>query len=174
MARGSSKKWRNAARKREMSIAGVLIIAAAVFALVIIPQGVVRPSSVKHLPLSPVFLPYVLAVLVVIFAALHLVEAWIAPDAVAAPPSDDDATHPRWKLRVSVLFACLLGYLILPDMLGMLATAIMITIGLMFLAGERRPLILTGVGILMPVLVWLFFTQVAQVPLPDGFFEAWR
>ena len=121
-----------------------------------------------------VFFVIFVSALVVVFAALHLVEAWIAPDAVAAPPSEDEATHPRWKLRVSVLLACLLGYLLLPDMLGMLATSIIVTIGLMFLAGERRPLILASVGILMPVLVWLFFTQVAQVPLPGGVFEAWR
>ncbi len=174
MAKGSLTKWRNAARKREMSIAGALIVAAILFALIAIPQGVVRPSSVKHLPLSPVFLPYVLALLVVIFAALHLIEAWIAPDAVAAPPSEDDAIHPRWKLRVSVLFAGLLGYLFLPEVLGMLVTAIIVTMGLMALAGERRPGVLLGVGLLMPLLVWLFFTEVAQVPLPSGFLGDWR
>jgi hypothetical protein len=174
MAKGSSTKWRNSARRREMLIAGVLIVAAIAFALIVIPLGVMRPTSVKHLPLSPVFLPYVLSLLVIVFAALHLLEAWIAPDAIASPPSEDDATHPRWKLRVSVLFLCLAGYLLLPEMLGMLATSILVTIGLMALASERNPLILIGVGILMPTLVWLFFTEVAQVPLPGGLFDNWR
>ncbi len=174
MAKGSSSRWRNAARKREMLIAGVLIVAAALFAAIVIPMGVVRPTSVKHLPLSPVFLPYVLALLVIVFAALHLIEAWIAPDAVASPPTEDDAIHPRWKLRIAVLFMCLVGYLLLPELLGMLATSIIVTVGLMVLAGERRLLVLLGVGLIMPLLVWLFFTEVAQVPLPSGFLGDWR
>lgn len=174
MAKASSTKWRNAARRREILIAAGLILAAVIFALVVIPAGVVRPSSVKHLPLSPVFLPYVLAALVAVFALLHLIEAWIAPDAVASPPSEDEATHPRWKIRVAFLFACLLGYLMLPEMLGMLATSILITIGLMALAGERRLLVLLGVGLFMPLMVWLFFTEVAQVPLPAGMLGDWR
>ena len=114
MAKDSSTKWRNAARKREMLIAAALIWPRASLHWWSSRMGVVRPSSVKHLPLSPVFLPYVLTVLVIVFAGLHLVEAWIAPDAVAAPPSDDGATHPRWKLRISVLFAGLLGIFCCP------------------------------------------------------------
>lgn len=178
MVTARSAKWRNTARRREIAIALALIVAAAVFAFVVIPAGVVKPASVKRLPLSPVFLPYVLTGLVALFAALHLLEAWLAPDAIAAPPDASQETHPRWKLRIAVLCACLAGYLFLPDVLGMLATAIIVTIALMALMSERNPLILIGVGVLLPTLVWLFFTQVAQVPLPLGIFESlfdgWR
>ncbi|QFT92122.1 Tripartite tricarboxylate transporter TctB family protein [Roseovarius sp. THAF9] len=156
-------------RGSEIIFAVITILAALVFALVVIPNGVTRPASVKHLPLSPVFLPYVLTIGVGIFALIHLLEAIFA----AHIPGEDDAslgTHPRWKSRVLMLVGLLALYLLMPGRLGMPLTAIIVTIALMAIGGERRPLILLGVGIAVPVLVYLFFAHVAQVPLPMGLF----
>lgn len=159
-------------RRREIIFAALTLLASALFAFVVIPAGVTTPASVKHLPLSPAFLPYVLTAGVGLFALIHLLEAIFA----AHIPGEDEAslgTHPRWKSRVLMLVGLLLVYLLLPDQLGMPVTAMLVTIALMAIGGERRPLILLGVGIGVPLLVYLFFAHVAQVPLPMGLFEDW-
>ncbi|MGK7651884.1 tripartite tricarboxylate transporter TctB family protein [Roseovarius sp. B08] len=159
-------------RRREIVFAVLTILASVLFALFVIPAGVTSPASVKHLPLSPTFLPYVLTIGVGLFALIHLLEAIFA----AHIPGEDDAslgTHPRWKSRVLMLVGLLALYLLMPERLGMPLTAIVVTIALMAIGGERRPLILLGVGIAVPLLVYLFFAHVAQVPLPMGLFEDW-
>jgi hypothetical protein len=159
-------------RRREIIFALATLLAALLFALLVIPAGVTQPSSVKHLPLSPVFLPYVLTLAVALFALVHLAEAvWAAhiPDEDAPLPDP----HPRRGRRLALLAALLLAYLMLPDRLGMLLTAILVTIALIAMGGERRLPVLFGVGIAVPLLVYLFFVHVAQVPMPAGLFEEW-
>lgn len=159
-------------RRREITFAVLTLLASLLFAFVVIPAGVTSPASVKHLPLSPTFLPYVLTIGVGLFALVHLLEAIFA----AHIPGEDGnplGVHPRWFSRLAMLVVLLLIYLILPETLGMPLTAILVTIALMAIGGERRPLILLGVGIAVPVLVYLFFAHIAQVPLPMGLFEDW-
>ncbi|EBA07048.1 tripartite tricarboxylate transporter TctB family protein [Sagittula stellata] len=159
-------------RRREIVFAALTLIAAALFAAIVIPAGVTTPGSVKHLPLSPAFLPYVLTGAIALFALVHLLEALFAPHV-----PDDDATppdlHAHWKLRLLVLCVLLLIYLLVPETLGMLLTSIVVTVVLMAMGGERRPLVLLGVGITVPLLIYLFFVHVAQVPMPAGIFEDW-
>ena len=160
-------------RRREIVFAALTLAASVLFALIVIPTGVTTPSSVKHLPLSPAFLPYLLTIAIGLFALIHMLEAIFAPH---IPGEDEDmmsGVHPRWKSRLLMLCALLLVYLLAPDRLGMLLTSVLVTIALLAIGGERRPVILLGVGITVPLLVYLFFAHVAQVPLPTGIFEDW-
>ncbi|WHZ34293.1 tripartite tricarboxylate transporter TctB family protein [Sagittula sp. MA-2] len=159
-------------RRREIIFASLTLIAAILFAAIVIPAGVTTPASVKHLPLSPAFLPYVLTAGVALFALVHLLEAVFAahiPDEDAAAPN----VHAQWKPRLLALCVLLLISLLVPETLGMLLTSIVVTIVLIAMGGERRPLILLGVGITVPLLIYLFFVHVAQVPMPAGIFEDW-
>ncbi|MHA7852025.1 tripartite tricarboxylate transporter TctB family protein [Roseovarius sp.] len=160
-------------QRREILFAALTLAASVLFGLFVIPGGVVTPASVKHLPLSPAFLPYLLTAAIGIFALVHLLEAIFAPHIPAEEEAGALDAHPKWKSRVLMLVALLLVYLLLPDQLGMLVTSMVVTIALLAIGGERRPVILIGVGISVPLLVYLFFTQVAQVPMPLGFFEDW-
>jgi len=160
-------------RRREIVFAGLTLAASALFALIVIPRGVTTPASVKHLPLSPAFLPYLLTASIGVFALIHMLEAIFAPHIPAEDEGAQPGMHPRWKGRVLMLCALLALYLFLPDQLGMLPTSILVTVALLAIGGERRPLILLGVGISVPLLVYLFFAHVAQVPLPTGIFEDW-
>lgn len=160
-------------RRREILFGAVTVVSAAAFALLVIPDGVTTPASVVHLPLSPAFLPYVLTIGVGLFAAIHFLEAIFAPHMPADDEDRGGGLHARWKSRGLILSLLLLTYLLLPERLGMLTTAIIVTIALLAIGGERRPLILLGVGISVPLLVYLFFVHVAQVPMPTGLFEDW-
>ncbi|MEI4261562.1 tripartite tricarboxylate transporter TctB family protein [Roseovarius sp. D0-M9] len=160
-------------RRREIVFASLTLAASILFGLFVIPGGVATPSSVKHLPLSPAFLPYLLTVAIGVFALIHLLEAIFAPHIPAEDEAGSLDPHPKWRSRVLMLSALLLVYLLLPSHLGMLATSMLVTIVLLAIGGERRPVILFGVGITVPLLVYLFFAHVAQVPLPLGIFEDW-
>jgi len=160
-------------RRREIVFAGLTLAASVLFALIVIPRGVTTPASVKHLPLSPAFLPYLLTAAIGVFALIHMLEAIFAPHIPAEDDGAQPGVHPRWKSRVLMLCGLLVVYLVLPDRLGMLPTSILVTIALLAIGGERRPLILLGVGIGVPLLVYLFFAHVAQVPLPTGILEDW-
>jgi len=159
-------------RRREITFAAATLVASVLFALFVIPGGVTTPASVVHLPLSPAFLPYVLTAGVGIFALIHMLEAIYAPH---IPPDDEGGggLHASWKSRGLMLSVLLLIYLLLPERLGMLITSILVTIALLAIGGERRPRILFGVGISVPLLVYLFFVFVAQVRMPLGIFEDW-
>ena len=161
------------ARRREVGIGLCLIAVAACLAFVAIPLGVTRPTSVASLPLSPVFLPYLLSALIGVFAILHIIAAFTVPHPPIAN-SDDGTAHPRWLLRGALVATLLLGYLMLPQFIGMLPTAIALTVTLMRLGGERRLLVLAAFGVLMPLVIYLFFVFVAQVPMPTGVFGDWR
>ncbi len=140
--------------------------AAAAFAAVIVPWGVVAPRSVEHLVLSPAFLPYVLSGLVGLFAAVHAVVSLRSPE-LADVAREDDA-HPRWQSRLCILSILLCCYWVLPETVGMLASAIAVTGGLLWLGGERRWPVFLGIALLLPAAIYLFFVTVAQVPLPTG------
>ena len=161
------------ARRYEVGIGLCLIAVATLLAFVAIPFGVTRPSSVSHLPLSPVFLPYLLSALIGAFAVLHIVTALTVPHLPAAD-SDDSTLHPRWFLRGVLIAVLLLGYLMLPQFVGMFPTAVALTVALMRLGGERRLRVLAAFGVLVPSAIYLFFVFVAQVPMPTGVFGDWR
>ena len=161
------------ARRREVWIGLCLIAVAALLAFAAIPLGVTRPTSVSSLPLSPVFLPYLLSALIGVFAILHIVAAFTAPHSPVAD-SDDGALHPRWLLRGALVAILLLGYLMLPQFIGMFPTAIALTVALMRLGGERRLPVLAVFGVLLPLVIYLFFVFIAQVPMPTGVFGDWR
>ncbi|MGP1255082.1 MAG: tripartite tricarboxylate transporter TctB family protein [Kiloniellales bacterium] len=149
------------------ALVGIVTFAAtAVFAAIVVPWGVVAPRSVEHLVLSPAFLPYVLSGLIGLFAAIHALISLRSPE-LADITKEDDA-HPRWLARLCILSVLLGGYWALPETFGMLATAVAITGGLLWLGGERRPAVFLGVALLLPVAIYLFFVTVAQVPLPTG------
>lgn len=147
--------------------------ASLAFALVVIPLGVVSPGSVTHLPLSPVFLPYVLTALVGLFGLICGLQALLGPGVPKEAGEDEFALRRSWVLHLLLIGAALTAYYLLPEAIGMLLTAVLVTGFLVWLGGERRILMILGVALLLPVAVYLFFTWVAQVPLPEGYFEGW-
>ena len=167
VSRTDRDRLRARQRRYEAIFAVAMMVFAAAMALVVIPAGVRVPASVAHLPLSPRFFPYVLVGMVFVFAAAILVMSVIGPP---PPPPDTTASalRPRWPLRLAALSAVLMGWVVLPEQVGMLPLAIVATIILLMVGGERRTWVLGAVGVVVPVLVYLLFTEVFHVPMPAG------
>ncbi|HCR98935.1 MULTISPECIES: tripartite tricarboxylate transporter TctB family protein [Halomonas] len=158
---------------KDAMLGGGIFVASVLFAWIVIPAGVVSPASVERLPLSPVFLPYVLTTLIGIFGLIYGMQASIG---LGVPKEEnDESTHlrRRWPLHILLVAACFFAYCFLTQYLGMLLISIMVTGFLIWLGGERRPLILVSVSIGLPLVLYLFFTLFAQVPLPKGLLEGW-
>lgn len=144
---------------------------AILFAAFVIPAFISVPESVKAAPLSPAFLPYVLSGLI---AVLGLVCAGQAMFGRGVPKEDGEGFDPapRWPLAAVLVAGVLAAFWWLPEIAGMLPVSIGAMAVLLLMGGERSAVRLVLVSILVPLAVWLFFTRVALVPLPEGPLEA--
>lgn len=158
---------------KDAMLGGGIFIAAVLFAWIVIPAGVVSPASVKRLPLSPVFLPYLLTALIGIFGLIYGMQASIGRGVPKEENDESSLLRRRWQLHILLVVACFSAYCFLTQYLGMLLISILITGFLIWLGGERRPLTLVAVSIGLPLILYLFFTLFAQVPLPKGLIEGW-
>lgn len=154
-------------RRHDAIFAVAMMVFAVAMAFVVIPAGVRVPASVTHLPLSPRFFPYVLVGMVFVFAAAILVMSVIGPPPLP-PDTEATALRPRWPLRLAALGAVLAAWVVLPERVGMLPLAIVATVILLLVGGERRIWMLGAIGVVVPVLVYLLFTEVFHVPMPAG------
>ena len=148
---------------------GTMTLAMAIgFAAVVVPAGVVSPRSVEHLVLAPTFLPYVLTGLIGLFGAIHAIFGLRSPELGDVAEAVD--TCPAWLVRLPVVSALIASYWLLPETIGMLASAVGVTSSLLWLGDERRWQVFLGVAVLLPTAVYVFFVWVVQVPLPAGNF----
>ncbi len=149
------------------------VVATILFAAIVVPAGIVSPASVKALPLSPTFLPYVLSGLIGVFALICGIQALVGSGVPKEINEEEFVLRRKWPLGLLVAIVAGLAYYLLPEMIGMLPAAMLVTGFLVWFGGERGILVAVGVAIVLPLLVYLFFTKIAEVPLPQGMFEGW-
>lgn len=150
---------------------GVIALAAGLLFWVI-PGGVQVPASVKAAPLSPAFLPNVLSALVGLLGLICLVQATLGQGVPKEASELSFEAARSWPLRFAMVLAAFLAFWLLPEEIGMLPVAIGVMAGLIFAGGERNIGRGALLAALIPLGVWLFFSRVAQVPLPEGPIEA--
>lgn len=150
---------------------GVAVVAAA-FVFWGIPDRVVTPASVKAMPLSPAFLPYVLTALIGVLGLVCGVQAVFGS---GVPSEEGEGFYPAsdWPIRLLGLAVVLSAFYYLPDVAGMLGVSIAAMMVLVWMGGEKSVVRGVLVSVLIPLLVYLFFVKIAQVPLPQGFLEGW-
>lgn len=159
-------------RRARDAIFGVgVAIAACVFAIAVIPIGIVSPASVKHLALSPTFLPYALTILIGVLGLVCAAQALFAPGLPKDPGDGHFGLRDGWPISLALLIGAFCAYCLLTETLGLLIVSVLVTGGLMLLGGERRPMMLIGAALLLPTAIYLFFARVAQVPLPAGLLD---
>ena len=73
-----------------------------------------------------------------------------------------------------MVLATLFVFYFLIDHLGMVVPGIAVIFGMMWFAGERRYALMATVAVVVPVLLYVFFVHVANIPIPLGIFESLR
>ena len=147
---------------------GVLLVGILVF-FALIPYGIDQPENVKHAALAPNFWPKIIAAVI---AAMGLLLA-INPGRATESESDGGAWTQRLPGLAVSLGSLFAFYFLIPS-LGMVATGAALAFGLMVFAGERRWRLAIAVALGIPILLYVFFTYVASIPIPLGVFESLR
>lgn len=143
----------------------------------LIPAGVNAPARVAVEALAPAFWPSIILWMTLILGAILLAEGvfeYFRP-APAAEKTDSEYLPVRdavFRLGVAVVFLFIYYFLI--EVIGMVAASVLAILVFTWFSGERRYVIFVPVAILLPFGLYYFFTEVAHVPLPLGYFETFR
>ena len=152
-------------------VAGLCFLGFGILAVaVLIPYGIAQPPSVKYRALSPSFWPYIVCSAIGVTGVLLLVyELLVASRKEERTAAEPPTGRSAWvALRPFVVMALLLAIYLTLEFLGFVLTTTLGLVALMLLAGERRPLIVLPVALLLPLALHLFFVKAAQRPIPGG------
>ncbi|MEK9582720.1 MAG: tripartite tricarboxylate transporter TctB family protein [Candidatus Puniceispirillum sp.] len=145
-------------------VSGLIMLAIGVsLVFILIPMGIDTPKKVRYAALSPNYYPYIVAiVLSAIGGAIIVRSRHFQPD------DDSPQAHPNAARRIC-LFLLLLGlYAGALNLLGFVVASMLALVGSLLLAGERRATIIIPVAALLPVVLYLFFYKIANIPIPLG------
>ena len=168
---------------------GIAIVMVSVFGwLIVIPIGIVLPAGIEIQALSPDFWPLIVVGMMAMAGgslALQGAINWrkaIRQNRSHEPHRMECETEGSVKelpigqaaVRVAVVIATLfLLYYAIPQ-IGMVVANMMLLVFLTWFAGERRFKIILPMAIALPLVLYIFFVYVANVPIPLGVFEALR
>lgn len=146
--------------------AGLVLIAGGLFFLAHLLGA---PAEGVTAFVSATTLPTALAVILTGLGAVLLAGAWRARHRTAPATSDDSArTDCGGKLRVLLLGAGTAAYIGLLPVLGYLACTMVYIGGIALLFGNRRPLSVALLILLVPLALMLFFEKFMIIPLPSA------
>ncbi len=148
-------------------IAGLLFIAiAALIIWVAIPYGVQEPKKIKFVALSPSYYPRLVGYCLLIFGA-----ALVGTRLTRSQDESTDSSNlvrKDWLMKLACIIGTLAGYYLCLETLGFVLASTIALFILLLLAGERKPIPLLLISTLLPVSLHLFFTKVANIPIPSG------
>lgn len=151
-------------------LAGLLFICvAAVIIWVAIPHGVQEPKKVKFAALSPSYYPRLVGYCLLLFGLVLLITRGIS--AKHKPTDENQNLSNNWIVVLIGIAVTLSAYYFSLEFLGfVLASSIALFI-LLLIAGERSVPALLLIPALLPLALHLFFTKVANIPIPSGFLQ---
>lgn len=157
----------------DLVIGSGVVILALLGLLAIIPSGVVLPGGIDIAALSPDFWPQMVMIGMGLAGAIVLFQGLFP--AAGATNSDSDNESLSFGIATLKLVTAILSvfvYYFAITYVGIVVSSCVVLLGLMMLGGERRYAILLPTAIILPVLLYYFFTYVANVPLPLGMFQS--
>lgn len=175
---------------KDTVVGGTVVAFALLELFFLVPYGVDDPGTVDVMALGPNFWPTVIGVFLLFMGSLVIgqdvlrrrTRAFVpeppdSPDSPATVATVDGeengpallAPVPRTIAAVALLFV----YYAVLDPLGMVAASMLAMAAFTLLAGERRLTIVIPLALAVPVVLFLFFREIAQVSIPLGLFEDW-
>jgi hypothetical protein len=145
----------------------------------IIPMGIYVPSNIRLRVMAPDFFPKTVSLflifmsLVLAFQTLVLMRKRRHGSILAKPPESERSASDAeigWIPVVKVLSAILMLFLyyLAVVWIGILAASILFLLIFSILYGERRFKFTLPLAVGLSVIIYLFFTKVAMIPLPNG------
>lgn len=154
-------------------LAGALFIVTALLLLLwLIPHGVDAPRKVKFAALHPAYYPRIVACVLLLIGIATTLTAFKKGADIQHSEAQITTTVRRTIVLLVLAILATVAFFMLP-ILGFPLTTGSLLLVAMPLAGERRWLIVLLVAVLLPTLLYLFFTKVANIPIPGGVLESW-
>jgi putative tricarboxylic transport membrane protein len=145
--------------------AGVLCVAFALFLFLIMPDQIEEPPKLfgrSTSALSPKLFPSIVAGL------LLVVGGWLAIASFRLREQNDLRRLARGALtNITVTVGLLLTYALLLEPLGFILSSVLVSVALAFYYGGRNPLALALVTIGVPVAIFVVFSRLLHVFLPE-------
>ena len=166
-----------------IGLAGITLALSGIFYL--IPRFIVVPQQLDSLALSPAFWPNIIMGILLFTSTIILIQGLVAQRRQLLYPGKENRfitheestdTYPLDGPRAVVLCAAVgifFCYYWLIDHIGILLSSVLALLALMGLGGERRLKVLLPLAIILPVVLYYFFTRVAHVYLPQGIFYSY-
>ena len=153
-----------------------MAVAFSIVLFTILPRAVIVPSSIKIISLRPDFWPSLLCVSLIALSLLMAGISWVV-QFQSEGYSDMGEEKILGNIHLSrldtakpyIVMTGLLAYYIMIEPLGIIISSIIALLGLALLYGERKFKTLIPVAVLLPIGLYLFFTKIANVPLPFGY-----
>ena len=155
---------------RDVIVGFAVVLLAGVILLVLIPHGIPTPGRTAEGQVLPDFWPRLIAGGLVAVGALIALLAVFAPTPKEAGEDHDEPHPPMFAaLKVVTAMALLFVYLWLLEAVGMVVASMIAIPVFAALYGDQRVWIYVPLGIVLPVLLYVFFRYVASIPIPDPF-----
>jgi hypothetical protein len=131
---------------------------------VLTPMFVFVPEKFAGTVNSPAFLPKLLFILLIFLSLCYLAQG------VSAFRKYGSGGRTRlydWVLASGVMLVCI-SYIAAIFLIGMTAASVLGIAALTYYFGERKPVLIAALSILIPMFLWYFFESIAHVFLPKG------
>ncbi len=154
-------------RTRNLLSAAVFILLATAIIWIAIPYGVQEPKKVKFVALSPSYYPRLVSYCLLALGCLILIRSLLPKP---LNPTNQQESTSRYQLLVPIVFILFLLYWFL-EYLGFVLGPILALLAMLLLAGERNIVAILIISVTLPLCLYLFFTQVANIPIPGGILD---
>ncbi len=154
--------------RRDEFLTGLCVMALGALVLWwIIPTYITTPRRVPILALSPAFWPRIIAWTISGCGLILVLRAALAPAPPDAVADDLSVSRPE-GLRLLALGAILIGIFFALPVVGMVWVCMIAYALMVLLSGSKNLGWGMIIAILLPLLLYLFFTKVAGVAIPQG------
>ena len=135
--------------------------------LVAIPSWISSPSNVGNIVLSPLFWPYTIAGITGLIGLGLISDAFLPTPDNPVDEAPAENTPGAWG-RLLGIAAIMVGTMLLLPLLGMVLTCMLCFAANAFLVKTRHPKTALICAIVIPLVLYAFFTNVAGVAIPQG------
>jgi hypothetical protein len=162
-------------RKKDVLLGAMLVIGFSLMLLVFIPRGIDVPNGIRIAATAPDYWPKLISAVTVLLGLVLLSQGirQILRDrhSHAGGKSAADARIRRVGFfRTAAALAGLLLYYLLVEPLGIVLSSMLALPFFAVIYGERRLKVLIPLALLLPAALYVFFTKVANIPMPLGIF----
>ena len=134
----------------------------------LIPVWVDEPRRIQFVVLAPSYYPKLIAFALIVIGSTISIRSLYFKQGEHLVGGLHVATYFRVVAAVATFFATAL---LLPFAGFVLGSTVFLAI-LMLLAGERSPTTIALIAVSLPILLYLFFTKLANIPIPGGVLES--